>query len=77
MSKHCYQTYEFEAQVTARMEKIAKYQRVVDETTAELKKLKLELKTMAVKGDCDKCEHRLECITNNKEGVNVKVNDGW
>jgi hypothetical protein len=77
MNKYCYATYEFEAQVTARMEKIAKYQRVVNETTAELKKLKLELKTMGVKGNCDQCEHRLECITNNKEGINVKVKDGW
>jgi hypothetical protein len=84
MSKYCYSGYDFQAQANEIIKAIAKEQKTLDDyeqrklvALVQMKKYKNELKKLGHKGNCEVCEFKLECITNNKENINVKTNDGW
>ena len=83
-NKKCYSGSDFQYYINEVAKNIGKLQeeieehdREMDSKRKEIKELKLKFKTMAFKGDCDKCIHKLECITTNKENINVKVDEGW
>lgn len=83
-NKKCYDSYDFQNQMNkltreigGLQEAIEEHGREMDSKRKEILELKQRIKTMALKGDCDKCEHKLECLTTNKEGIDVKVGTGW
>lgn len=83
-NKYCYEGYAFQHQLDILLKGIGRLQdeieehdREMDSKRKEVKTMLLKVKTMAYKGDCEKCQHKLECITNNKEVINVKVEPGW
>jgi len=83
-NKRCYSSSDFQYYVNKKMQEIGRLQdeidahnREMDSKRKEILELKQSLKTIALKGDCEKCEHKLECITTNKENINVKPIEGW
>ncbi len=83
-NKRCYDSYDFTYEMTQLTKKmggiqreIEEHNREMDDKRKEILELKQRIRTMAVKGDCGKCEHKLECVTTNKEVINVKVESGW
>ena len=84
MGKYCFEAYAFQQQMNDLMVMLSKLQEEIEEHDKEIeekrkkfKALKEQIKTMALKGDCEKCKHRVECITTNKEKVDVKIEHGW
>jgi hypothetical protein len=69
MGKLCYYEQEFQERVRQTIACIRDIQEDMEENKLRLMKYKKELKTNALKGDCDKCKHRMECITNEREEI--------
>lgn len=85
MGKHCLLANQFQQAVDNILRAMAREQEIMLEYELKMNvakgavdKYKLELNRLTLKGDCDKCIHKLECTTNGELLTIKKENqDGW
>jgi len=70
MGKYCLPKRTFESKVAEIIDHITDVQADIESNKRILFKFQNELKNLVLKDGCNECLHKVECVTNEPEGIN-------